>query len=146
MGNGHLNAPGAAEQFTDFRVVRISARTTHRLAALAALVVFFLLPSDGIGLILCPFKNITGLDCPACGLTRSVSSLLHLDFGRSLFYHPLGAPALLGLMLITVPVRYTGQGNASKSLSGFYRYRWQITVALFVTVWALRLLAGALTS
>ena len=39
---------------------------------------------------LCPFKMLTGLPCPGCGMTRSVVTLLHGDLGASLFYHPLG--------------------------------------------------------
>lgn len=29
---------------------------------------------------LCLFKNITGKDCPGCGVLRGVSAVLHLDF------------------------------------------------------------------
>ena len=38
----------------------------------------------------CPFKLLTGLPCPGCGMTRSVVTLLHGDLGASLYYHPLG--------------------------------------------------------
>lgn len=95
-------------------------------------------------MILCPLKNLSGLDCPSCGLTRSVSSLLHLEFSRSLSYHPLGALALTGLALMAAPVRGIEQGNKSKFLERLFQYRWQIIVALFMFVWALRLFSGAL--
>lgn len=29
---------------------------------------------------LCLFKNITGKDCPGCGVLRGVSAVMHLDF------------------------------------------------------------------
>lgn len=121
-----------------------SFRRLYQLLALAGLIVLFLLPPDGVGMILCPLKNLGGLDCPSCGLTRSVSSLLHLDFSRSLAYHPLGTLALFGLLLIAFPRRYTEKVNESKRFSSFCSYRWQIVVTLFVIVWAFRLLAGAL--
>ena len=121
-----------------------SFRRRYQLLALAGLIVLFLLPPDGVGMILCPLKNLGGLDCPSCGLTRSVSSLLHLEFGRSLSYHPLGALALLGLALIAAPVSGTEQSNTSKFLVKLLQYRWQIIVALFMIVWALRLFSGAL--
>lgn len=123
----------------------LSARR-YQLLALFVMVVLFLLPSDGIGMILCPLKNLSGLDCPSCGLTRSVSSLLHLEFGRSLSYHPLGALALTGLALIAAPVRGIGQGNRTKFLEKLFQHRWQIIVALFMLVWTLRLFSGALTN
>ncbi|MCH7877701.1 MAG: DUF2752 domain-containing protein [candidate division Zixibacteria bacterium] len=116
----------------------------YQLLALAGLIVLFWLPSDGVGITLCPLSNLSGLDCPACGLTRSVSSLLHLDFSRSLSYHPLGTLALFGLLLIASPLRCAEKVNESKRFSSFYSYRWQIVVTLFVIVWAFRLLAGAL--
>jgi hypothetical protein len=39
---------------------------------------------------LCPFKVMTGLPCPGCGMTRSVVTLLHGDLRTSLYFHPLG--------------------------------------------------------
>lgn len=38
----------------------------------------------------CSFKNLTGLPCPGCGLTRSIVAGLHGDFRASLMYHRLG--------------------------------------------------------
>jgi hypothetical protein len=38
----------------------------------------------------CSFKNLTGLPCPGCGLTRSIVAGLHGDFKASLMYHRLG--------------------------------------------------------
>jgi hypothetical protein len=29
---------------------------------------------------LCLFKNITGRDCPGCGVLRGISAAMHLDF------------------------------------------------------------------
>lgn len=38
----------------------------------------------------CTFYASTGLPCPGCGLTRSVTSYLHGEFLMGFFYHPLG--------------------------------------------------------
>jgi hypothetical protein len=38
---------------------------------------------------LCIFKNVTGLPCPGCGLTRSAVAFFHLNFQESFRYHPL---------------------------------------------------------
>jgi uncharacterized protein DUF2752 len=34
-------------------------------------------------LTLCLFKNLTGKDCPGCGVLRGISAVLHLDLGRA---------------------------------------------------------------
>lgn len=46
------------------------------------------LPSEGAGIPLCPFKALTGLPCPGCGLTRAFSSLLHGQFAKAFTFHP----------------------------------------------------------
>ena len=38
----------------------------------------------------CLFTTATGIQCPACGLTRSVASIARGDLGASLAYHPAG--------------------------------------------------------
>lgn len=37
----------------------------------------------------CPIKYITGVSCPGCGMTRSLSALVTLDFGMAVYYHPM---------------------------------------------------------
>ena len=62
-----------------------------------ALSIFTLaLISEGHGLIhwleshllACPFKKLTGLDCPGCGLQRSIVSLLKGDVVASIKFYP----------------------------------------------------------
>ena len=37
----------------------------------------------------CPFRLLTGIDCPGCGLTRAFLSAFRLDFRAAFRYHPL---------------------------------------------------------
>jgi len=65
----------------------------ERKAIITAWVVLglgLLLPSRGILFSTCLLYRTTGCPCPACGMTRSVSSLLHGDWVLSWGYHPLG--------------------------------------------------------
>ena len=47
----------------------------------------------------CIFKNLTGLPCPGCGLSRSVVAAAHGDIGMSLKHHRLGLLTLFYIVL-----------------------------------------------
>jgi len=70
-------------------------------------------PSGPFGI--CIFKNITGYDCPGCGLTRSFLCIARGDFTRSLHYHAFGVVLFVylclqiiiqSLYLILGPIKY----------------------------------------
>lgn len=80
-----------------------------QVIVLIVLLIAVVLPSDGMGVPLCSVKRLFSLPCPGCGLTRSVSSMLHGDFLKSWSYHPLGiffvATALLFVFNLVMPRR-----------------------------------------
>jgi hypothetical protein len=51
---------------------------------------------------LCLFKNLTGMPCPSCGITRSIIQLYHGHFTESLLINPLGLMA--SFILLVAPV------------------------------------------
>jgi hypothetical protein len=53
----------------------------------------------------CSYKQLLGIDCPGCGLTRSFISLAHLDLVRAWFYNPAGV-YLFFVVLFQVPYRW----------------------------------------
>jgi hypothetical protein len=53
------------------------------------------------GPVLCPFRAITGLPCPGCGLARSWTYAAHGDLATSVSRHPVG-PLLLVLAVAFV--------------------------------------------
>jgi len=55
----------------------------------------------GISLMPCPFRWVTGLPCPGCGMTRAFLSLLQGQWSIALHYH-LFAPffMLIGLLVV----------------------------------------------
>ena len=70
-------------------------------SALLLLAILIVLAKNGIGLS-CLFYQITGLQCPGCGNSRAVLSLLRLDFAAALSYNllfPLEFAYLLWVLL-----------------------------------------------
>jgi hypothetical protein len=52
--------------------------------------------------VVCPFRRLTGLPCPACGLTRSWQAAAHFRLVDSVGYHPLGVATLVGAVAIAL--------------------------------------------
>ena len=79
------------------RVIHFSVMMSLLLfAVLADFIEKLLLKLFGTsGGSLCPFLNISGIPCPFCGLTRSLSSFLRGEILESFSYHPFG-PILWG--------------------------------------------------
>jgi len=46
-------------------------------------------------LLPCPFKYITGIDCPGCGFQRSVIALIQGNWYKSFILYPPAIPLLL---------------------------------------------------
>lgn len=73
--------------------------------ALYGLLVFFNLP-----VFVCPWKQVTGLPCPGCGMTRSTLALMQGDFLTSLRLNALTWFIWFFWIIIaigiTIPARY----------------------------------------
>ena len=74
----------------------------------------------GVGLP-CLFYRITGLQCPACGGSHMLLSLLKFDFFAAYRYNPfllINAPVLLSCFLYS-DLRYIKTGDPSLGKLGF---------------------------
>jgi hypothetical protein len=60
------------------------------LVAWLGLLLAILSPPHGSGIQVCWFQSATGVPCPGCGLTRSLSCGIRGLFLESWHYHPLG--------------------------------------------------------
>ena len=63
----------------------------------------------GRDVILCPFRILTGLRCPLCGLSHSIGALLHGSLRMSVEYHPLG-PLVVAVCCAAVAARLANSG------------------------------------
>lgn len=90
------------------------------------------------GPVLCPFRLVTGLPCPFCGMTRSLLALGRGDVAASVALHPLGPVvallAVLGLLRFAragargaVPARLPR--GAPLALAGAFALVWIVTLA-----------------
>jgi len=81
---------------------------------------FINLPNAESSPDVCMIKHVTGIPCPSCGSTRSITSLLHGDVTGSLFWNPMGI--LILLIMLIAPVWITGDVLLKKqTLFSFYR-------------------------
>jgi hypothetical protein len=73
---------------------------------LGALGVACLLSPDSIedGPVVCPFRLVTGLPCPGCGMTRSWVYATHGWWRESFASHPFGPVAILAVLVLAVLV------------------------------------------
>ena len=56
-------------------------------------------PTELPGFVLCPFRALTGLPCPGCGMTRAFCAIGHGDFAGALGFNPL-APLVFAAALL----------------------------------------------
>jgi hypothetical protein len=62
-------------------------------------------------LIPCPFKYLTGLDCPGCGFQRSMLALIHGDLHKSVALYPAAIP-LISLSIYLIFDKYFKLDNS----------------------------------
>lgn len=56
--------------------------------------------------VTCIFKTVTGISCPACGMTRSFLAILHFNFLEACFQNLLGIPLFIFLAFSVVRIFY----------------------------------------
>ena len=55
--------------------------------------------------ILCPLRATTGVPCPLCGMTTSVTAATHFDLPTALSANPAGIIAVLVAAYASLPAR-----------------------------------------
>lgn len=58
----------------------------------------------------CPVRNVIGLPCPSCGMTRSVIFTLHGEWGRAAAMNPAGPLLVFGVLTLGALLLYVGFG------------------------------------
>lgn len=82
----------------------LSSADVLAVGGVVAIGASFLLSPDHIedGAVLCPFRRITGLPCPGCGLTRSWVYAAHGWWGDSFAAHPFGLVLMAAVIALVI--------------------------------------------
>ena len=104
------------EQNTEQRAWRTRMLLLHGAMLFAPVLFLIIHVSSSKTLGICAFRSISGIDCPACGITHSAMAMYRGHIIDALSIHPAG-PAILGLvgimtsyLLIVLFFRYKGMG------------------------------------
>ena len=79
---------------------RAGNKAVFSLALLAVLIYPFLLDPFRDNIVTCYFKDISGMECPTCGLSRSVYEFSRLSLAESFRFHILGPVLYTGSLLL----------------------------------------------
>lgn len=58
-------------------------------------------------LLTCPFKLLTGFDCPLCGFQRSLLLLIHGNISESIHLYPAAIPILFCFLILPIKKRFS---------------------------------------
>lgn len=92
----------------------------------------------------CLFRELTGVECPACGLTRSVSCALRGDIAMAVSYHPAGvlvaflAVCLVGYFAVALLYGEKWPVNRQQEARLYAAVDGMLVIILFV-VWLIRI-------
>ncbi|MEO5641705.1 MAG: DUF2752 domain-containing protein [Bacteroidia bacterium] len=63
-------------------------------------------------LLTCPYKSMTGVDCPGCGMQRSFIELLRGNFFESLSLYPALIPILFTFIFLLFHLKFKFNNGA----------------------------------
>jgi len=122
------------------------ARVVLPLASAVFAVSAIWSPSELPGFVLCPFRAVTGLPCPGCGMTRAFCALGHGDLSAAFGYNALApfvfaAALLLWAHALATVLKLDAARAALERLKPTQRAA-AVLLALTLAWWVVRLSAG----
>ena len=114
------------------RLIRKTAIAAALLAAVAA-IYYFVDPASTVWMPRCPFRLLTGLDCPACGSQRALHAVLHGAWAEALGYNPFLVISLPYLVLVAYT---TARPPGEKSILKYVQHPHTVRLYLvLIVVW-----------
>lgn len=78
-------------------------------------------------LLVCPYKQFVGYDCPGCGMQRSFIELLKGNFGESFHFYPALLPIIFTLLLTATHLIFGFKNGAN-----YIKYSFMITMGIII--------------
>ncbi len=99
------------------------------MAFLALLIVVYTVfdPTGNAYFPKCPFRMLTGLECPGCGAQRAVHCLLHFDIPGALSHN--------ALLVLSIPYLVTGFVFDMRRSEGENAVRWRKRLFGTTAIW-----------
>jgi hypothetical protein len=82
-------------------------------------------------LLACPFKYITGIDCPGCGLQRSFIELLEGNIRESFFLYPALFPLIITTLFLVFHLNFRIP-NGSRIMMGLFIVTTSVIVISYI--------------
>jgi hypothetical protein len=92
--------------------------------------------------LMCPFRSITGHDCPFCGMTRCFVSLSHFDFVGAARFNTAG---ILAYVLCVLEIIYRAVKILSENRQGIIGLMGQMREILFMLMLAVAMVDWVIT-
>lgn len=86
---------------------------------------------------LCPFKMLTGLPCPGCGITKSLIAIYQNNWLQSFRYHLFGPLALIVSVLIVLDAFFKFPVNQTTIKKLIYSTTLAYTIAIILGIYHL---------
>jgi len=84
-------------------------------------------------LLACPYKSLTGIDCPGCGMQRSFVELLKGNLMDSFFMYPALLPVMFTLCLTALHLKFKFKKGAD-----YIKYSFIFSVIIIMTNYILK--------
>jgi hypothetical protein len=83
-------------------VTKILVLSLLCMGIVGLLALYYLFDPAHSGFLPCPFKHLTGYNCPGCGSQRAIHQLLHGDFIAAFSFNPM--------LILSLPIIGYGLG------------------------------------
>ncbi|MBL8241653.1 MAG: DUF2752 domain-containing protein [Bryobacterales bacterium] len=90
--------------------------------------------------MICPFRAVTGLPCPMCGMTRGIAALIHGQWRAAVAFHWFSPLALAALAVWIA----ADAGHAARLWNGRRFHRWVMHPAPWLALFTLCTIYGVL--
>lgn len=107
------------------------------LVIMVVIVITYILALEWLGSgTKCVIKNVSGIPCPSCGMTRSYLHVLHGEFGEAFYDHPLffTVPIILVLAYLLSVNQHNKQVQRVLTIIMF------VIIALFIILYVYRMI------